>query len=145
MLYSTTINYSEWSNNENSAQNNNTFFVTLLLPLLLLLVVIYDCDGTYVQGPSSSLSVDAFTVAIASPWVRRVYSIESVQQITIHDNIAISIVCRVERETRPLGTIRMTISYCCCIISRSSKSVSYMNKVIDIDTFQRYSSTLFDE
>ena len=54
MLYSTTINYSEWSNNENSAQNNNTLFVTLLLLLLLLLIVIYNCDGTYVEGNDNS-------------------------------------------------------------------------------------------
>ena len=48
--YSTTIKYSQLSNNENSAQINNKLFVTLLLLLLLLLFVIYDCDGTYIQG-----------------------------------------------------------------------------------------------
>ena len=54
MLYSTTINHSGWSNNENSVQINNTLFVTLLLLLPLLLVVMYDFDGTYVQGNNNS-------------------------------------------------------------------------------------------
>ena len=40
-MYSTIINYSWWSNNENSAQIYNTLIVTLLLLLLLLLIV--DC------------------------------------------------------------------------------------------------------
>ena len=45
-------------------------------------------------APPSSISVDAFTIAVALPWVRRgMYTVPNqVRQITIRDDIAISIV-----------------------------------------------------
>ena len=51
-------------------------------------------NDNHTTAPSSFLSVDAVTIAVALPWVRRgMYTVPNqVRQITICDDIAISIV-----------------------------------------------------